>query len=122
MSAEVPGFSRHYAGWRARLDLAPSGWLDGPGALRWRPSLHLGTTHTRTDGPGNRQVRQSDHDGVSSFASRAVAKDLPRSVHGIGASVNAARSEAWNFRMGYAGMVVDGEPVHAAVARLTIRF
>ena len=122
VSAEVPGFSRHYAGWRARLDLAPSGWLDGPGALRWRPSLHLGTTHTRTDGPGNRQVRQSDHDGVLSFASRAVAKDLPRSVHGIGASVTAARSEAWNFRMGYAGMVVDGEPVHAAVARLTIRF
>ena len=122
MSAEVPGFSQRYAGWRAKLDLAPSGWLDGPGTLNWRPSLHLGTTRTHTSGPGRLDVRQSDHEGVLSFASRAVVKGLPRTVHGIGASLVAARSDAWNFRMGYAGMVVDGEPVHAAVARLMIRF
>ena len=122
MSAEVPGFSQRYAGWRAKLDLAPSGWLDGPGTLNWRPSLHLGTTRTHTSGPGRLDVRQSDHGGVLSFASRAVVKGLPRTVHGIGASLVAARSDAWNFRMGYAGMVVDGEPVHAAVARLMIRF
>ena len=122
VSAEVPGFSQRYAGWRAKLDLAPSGWLDGPGALSWRPSLHLGTTRTRTSGPGRLHVRQSDHEGVLSFASRAAVKGLPRTVHGIGASLVAARSDAWNFRMGYAGMVVDGEPVHAAVARLVIRF
>ena len=122
VSAEVPGISQRYAGWRAKLDLAPSGWLDGPGALGWRPSLHLGTTHTRTSGPASLDVRQTDHEGVLSFASRAVVKGLPRTVHGIGASVVAARSDAWNFRMGYAGMVVDGEPVHAAVGRLMIRF
>ena len=122
VSAEVPGFSQRYAGWRAKLDLAPSGWLDGPGTLSWRPSLHLGTTRTRTSGPGRLHVRQSDHEGVLSFASRAAVKGLPRTVHGIGASLVAARSDAWNFRMGYAGMVVDGEPVHAAVARLVIRF
>ena len=122
MSAEVPGFSQRYAGWRAKLDLAPSGWLDGPGALNWRPSLHLGTTRTHTRGPAGLDVRQSDHEGVLSFASRAAVKGLPRTVHGIGASLVAARSDAWNFRMGYAGMVVDGEPVHAAVARLMIRF
>ena len=122
VSAEVPEISQRYSGWRARLALAPSGWLDGPGALNWRPSLHLGTTHTRTSGSGSFQVRQSDHEGVLSFASRAAVKGLPRTVHGIGASVVAARSEAWNFRMGYAGMVVDGRPVHAAVARLMIRF
>ena len=122
VSAEVPGFSQRYAGWRAKLDLAPPGWLEGPGALSWRPSLHLGTTRTRTSGPGRLHVRQSDHEGVLSFASRAAVKGLPRTVHGIGASLVAARSDAWNFRMGYAGMVVDGEPVHAAVARLVIRF
>ena len=120
--AEVPGISQRYAGWRAKLDLAPSGWLDGPGTLNWRPSLHLGTTRTHTSGPSQLNVRQSDHEGVLSFASRAVVKGLPRTVHGIGASLVAARSDAWNFRMGYAGMVVDGEPVHAAVARLMIRF
>ena len=122
VSAEVPGFSQRYAGWRAKLDLSPSGWLDGPGALSWRPSLHLGTTRTRTSGPGRLHIRQSDHEGVLSFASRAAVKGLPRTVHGIGASLVAARSDAWNFRMGYAGMVVDGEPVHAVVARLGIRF
>ena len=122
MSAEVPGFSQRYAGWRAKLHLAPSGWLDGPGTLNWRPSLHLGTTRTHTSGPGRLNVRQSDHEGVLSFASRAVVKGLPRTVHGIGASLAAARSDAWSFRVGYAGMVVDGEPVHAAVARFRMRF
>ena len=122
VSAHVPGFSQRYAGWRAKLDLAPSGWLDGPGALSWRPSLHLGTTRTHTSGPGRLDVRQSDHEGVMSFASRAAVEGLPRTVHGIGASLVAARSDAWTVRMGYAGMVVDGEPVHAAVARLMIRF
>ena len=122
VSAEVPGISQRYSGWRAKLDLAPSGWLDGPRALNWRPSLHLGTTRTHTKGPASLDVRQSDHEGVLSFASRAVVRGLPRTVHGIGASLVAARSDAWNFRMGYSGMVVDGEPVHAAVARLLIRF
>ena len=122
VSAEVPGISQRYSGWRAKLDLAPSGWLDGPGALNWRPSLHLGTTRTRTSGPRRLDVRQSDHEGVLSFASRAVVKGLPRTVHGIGASLAAARSDAWTFRVGYAGMVVDGEPVHAAVARFRMRF
>ena len=122
VSAEVPGFSRRYEGWRAKLDLAPSGWLDGPGALSWRPSLQFSTTRTRTSDPGGFHVRQSDHEGVSSFATRAAVKDLPRTVHGFGASLVAARSNAWSFRMGYAGMMVDGEPVHAAVARLMIRF
>ena len=122
VSAQVPGISQRYSGWRAKLDLAPSGWLDGPGALHWRPRLHLATTRTHTRGPAGLDVRQSDHEGVLSFASRAVVTGLPRTVHGIGASLVAARSDAWNFRMGYAGMVVDGEPVHAAVARLLIRF
>ena len=122
VSAEVPGFSRRYEGWRAKLDLAPSGWLDGPGALSWRPSLQFSTTRTRTSDPGGFHVRQSDHEGVSSFATRAAVKDLPRTVHGFGASLVAARSNAWSFHMGYAGMMVDGEPVHAAVARLMIRF
>ena len=122
VSAQVPGISQRYAGWRAKLDLAPSGWLDGPGALHWRPSLHLGTTRTHTSGPTGLDVRQSDREGVLSFTSRATVKALPRTVHGIGASLVAARSDAWNFRIGYAGMVVDGEPVHAAVARVMIRF
>ena len=125
LRAEVPDVSQRYHGWKAGLDLAPSRWLGGPGglrALRWRPGLHLGTTRTSTRGPSGLDVRQSDKAGVLSFTSRARVQGMPRTVHSIGASLTAMRSDAWRLRMGYAGMVVDGEPVHAAVAAFKVRF
>ena len=120
--AEAPGFSQRYQGWKARLDLAPSGWRDGPGALRWRPGAHLSTTRTRTRGPAWLDVRQSDRSGVLSFTSRARVQELPRTVHAVGASLTAKRSDRLRFRAGYAGMMVEGEPVHGAVAGLSVRF
>ena len=120
--AETPGFSQRYQGWKARLDLAPSGWRDGPGALRWRPGAHLSTTRTRTRGPAWLDVRQSDRGGVLSFTSRARVQELPRTVHAVGASLTAKRSDRLRFRAGYAGMMVEGEPVHGAVAGLSVRF
>ena len=120
--AEAPGFSQRYQGWKARLDLAPSGWRDGPGALRWRPGAHLSTTRTRTRGPAWLDVRQSDRGGVLSFTSRARVQELPRTVHAFGASLTAKRSDRLRFRAGYAGMMVEGEPVHGAVAGLSVRF
>ena len=121
VSAEVPEISQRYSGWRASLALAPTGWLDGPGTLNWRASLHLGTTHTRTSGSGASRWAIRPRRSVELRVPRH-GQGSTRTVHGIGASVVAARSDAWNFRMGYAGMVVDGEPVHGAVARLMIRF
>ena len=125
LRAEVPDVSQRYHGWKAGLDLAPSRWLGGPGglrALRWRPGLHLGTTRTSTRGPSGLDVRQWDKAGVLSFTSRARVQGMPRTVHSIGASLTAMWSDAWRLRMGYAGMVVDGEPVHAAVAAFKVRF
>ena len=122
LRAEVPGISQRYRGWKARLDLAPSGWREGPGALRWQPGAHLSATRTRTRGPAWLDVPQSDRAGVLSFASRARVAGLPRTVHGFGASLAVKRSDTWRFRAGYAGMVVDGEPVHAVVAGLKVRF
>ena len=43
-------------------------------------------------------------------------------VHSLGASVTAMQSDTWRLRVGYAGMVVDGEPIQAALARLHVRF
>ncbi len=67
-------------------------------------------------------LRQSDRAGVLSFTSRARARGMPGTVHALGASVTAMRSEGWRLRLGYAGMEVDGEPVHAVAARLRVRF
>ena len=122
LRAEVPGVSQHYQGWKAALNLAPSGWLEGPRTSRWRPGLHLASMRTRTRGSSMVDVRQSDKAGVLSFSSRARARALPQTVHSFGASVTALRSESWRLRMGYAGIVVDDEPIHAAVARLHVRF
>ena len=112
--------AKHLA--QARLDLAPPGWRDGPGALRWRPGAHLSTPRTRTRVPAWLDVRQSDRGGVLSFTSRARVQALPWTVHAFGASLTAKRSDRLRFRAGYAGMMVDGEPVHGAVAGLSMRF
>ena len=122
LRAEVPGVFQRYQGWKAALTLAPSGWLEGPQALRWRPGLHLASTRTRTQGPAMLDVQQSDKAGVLSFSSQARVRALPQTVHSFGASVSAMRSDSWRLRLGYAGMVVDDEPIHAAVARLHVRF
>ena len=122
LRAEVPALSQRYEGWKAGLALAPSRWLEGPRALRWRPGLHLASTRTRTRGPARLDVHQSDAAGVLAFSSEARARALPRTVHSFGASLSAMRSGAWGLRLGYVGMVVDGEPLRAAVARLRVRF
>ena len=122
LRAEVPGLSQRYRGWKAGLELAPSRWLGRTGALRWRPELHVSTMRTRTADTGVFDLRQSDRSGVLSFTSRARARGLPGTVHALGASVTAMRSEGWRLRLGYAGMEVDGEPVHAVGARLQVRF
>ena len=122
LRAEVPGLSQRYRGWKAGLELAPSRWLGRAGALRWRPTLHVSTMRTRTADTGVFDLHQSDRAGVLSFTSRARARGLPGTVHALGASVTAMRSEGWRLRLGYAGMQVDGEPVHAVAARLRVRF
>ncbi len=122
LRAEVPGLSQRYQGWKAGLELAPSRWLGRAGALRWRPTLHVSTMRTRTADTGVFDLRQSDRAGVLSFTSRARARGMPGTVHALGASVTAMRSEGWRLRLGYAGMEVEGEPVHAVAARLRVRF
>ena len=120
--AGVPAFSQRYHGWKSELRLAPARWLRGPGSLRWRPTLHLYTQRTRTNAPGSLDVMQRDRAGVLSLSSRARVSGLPRTVHGLGATVDAVRSESWRLQLGVAGMRVDGESDQALLARFDVRF
>ena len=106
MRAEVPGLSQRYRGWKAGPELAPSWWLGSEGTLRWRPELHASTMRTRTANAGVFDLLQSDKAGVLSFTSRAWAQWMPGTVHTIGASVTAMRSQAWRLRSGHAGFEI----------------
>ena len=107
---------------RARLRLSPARWWRGPRSLRWRPTLHIYTQRTQTNAPGSLDVMQSDRAGVLSLSSRARVSGLPRTVHGLGATVDAMRSENWRLQFGVAGILADGESDQAVLARLHVRF
>ena len=120
--AEIPAFSQRYHGWKSELRLSPARWWRGPRSLRWRPSLHLYTQRTQTTGPGALEVVQRDRAGVLSLSSRARVSGLPRTVHGLGATVDAVRSKNWRLQLGVAGMRADGETDQTVHARLHVRF
>ena len=120
--AQVPGFSQRYHGWRSELRVAPERWWRGPKSLRWRPALQLYTQRTQTTGLGTLDVSQRDRAGVLSLTSRARVSGLPGTVHGLGATVDAVRSEGWRLQLGVAGMRADGESDRAVLARLHVRF
>ena len=120
--ADVPGFSQRYHGWKSELRLSPERWLRGPRSLRWRPSLHLYSQRTQTTAPDAFEVAQRDRAGVLSLTSGAGVSGLPRTVHGLSATVDAMRSEDWRLQLGVAGMRVDGETNRAVLARLHVRF
>ena len=120
--ADVPAFSQRYHGWKSELRLSPARWWRGPRSLRWRPTLHLYTQHTQTNAPGSLDVTQRDRAGVLSLSTRARVSGLPRTVHGLGATVDAVRSASWRLQLGVAGMQADGKTDRAVLARLLMRF
>ena len=120
--ADVPGYAQRYHGWKSELTVAPSQWLRAPQSVRWRPALHLYTQRTRSVGPGVLDVVQHDRAGVVSLRSRARVSELPGTVHGVGVTVDAVRSESWRLRLGVAGMRADGDTDGALRARLHVRF
>ena len=116
--AEVPEFAQRYQGWKGALRFAPERWLRGPGSLRWRPVVHLYTQRTQSTAPASLEVTQHDRAGVLSLTSRARVSDLPRTVRGLGATVDAVRSENWRLQLRVAGMRTGGDTDRAVLARL----
>ena len=68
-------------------------------------------------------MRQSDKVGAMSFHYDSVLQGIPQSLNllGIGVDVKPSGSPGV-WRLGYAGMQVDGEYQHAAVAAYRMRF
>ena len=47
---------------------------------------------------------------------------MPRTVHGLTATVDALHRAGWRAQLGLAAMRADGESDHAAFARVHLRF
>ncbi len=122
MRAEIPAISQRYTGWKLGMNLTSSDWIQGSGRMSWRPALHLMTMGTDTRGPSSVNMQQSDRLGALDFASQAEVRELPGRVNLFGASVLVKRSDQSNFRIGYAGMEIDGEYQHAVMARYRYQF
>ena len=122
MLAEIPAISQRYTGWKLGMNLTSSDWIQGSGRMSWRPALHLMTMGTDTRGPSSVNMQQSDRLGALDFASQADVRELPGRVNMFGASALMKRSDKSSFRIGYAGMEIDGEYQHAVLARYRYQF
>lgn len=122
-AAEVPGVSQSYTGWRAAMGLTTQRAFELGSGLQWQPTLKLGATRIHTDGADTFAMRHADRVGALEFSTSARAGQMPQTVYGFGAGVNLRGSnEGWRLRVGYAGMIADGEPVHGVMVGFRVKF
>ncbi len=119
--AAVPEIAQRYRGWKAGMRLYPADWLSATRTVRWRPALDLKAMRTRSDA-ATFTLQQSARKGLLSFSSVVRADAMPETLLAVGVSVDVVASEKWRFRVGYAGMLADGEPEHGVGAGLQIHF
>ena len=119
--AAVPEIAQRYRGWKAGMRLYPADWLSVTRTVRWRPALDLKAMRTRSDA-ATFTLQQSARKGLLSFSSVVRADAMPETLLAVGVSVDVVASEKWRFRVGYAGMLADGEPEHGVGAGLQIHF
>ena len=123
LRTEAPGFTQGYHGWKAGLALGTEDWLDGAGALRWRPHLRADYERTTDEGPETLMVRKADRAGVLSFESEERVERLPRETLrlDLGAELRGG-SDAWGVGVGLSSAWTDGAPEHGVQARFSLRF
>ena len=123
MRTDTPGFTQSYHGWKAGLALGTEDWLDGAGALRWRPHLRADYERTTDEGPETLMVRKADRAGVLSFESEERVERLPRETLrlDLGAEFRGG-SDAWGVGVGLSSAWTDGAPEHGVQARFSLRF
>ena len=120
LNAAMPAQTQRYRGWKAGLGFAAD-WRDGPQELKLRPTLNLSAMGVETASDAF-TLRQSDRLGLVSTSSRARLGGAPEMAFGLGAGLEAARSETLSVRVGYSAMLYDGDVHHAAVAGMKLNF
>ena len=121
-NAEMPGLAWNYRGWKVGLNLSPEDMISTRAGLSLKPELQLNSWRIHSDNPGSFHLRQSDRLGVLDFQSRVLARRMPRTVHSLNAGINMKQSDQLRMRIGYTGLLVDDDPVHAVTAQLQMRF
>ena len=123
MRAKVPAYRQSYAGTRLGFSAKSRKWFALSEAVSVKPHLKVSAMRTRSSVNNPVWLRQSDKVGALSFENATVLQGIPKSLNvvGIGTDVKPSSSRGV-WRLGYAGMEVDGEYQHAAVAAYRMRF
>ena len=123
MKAKVPAYRQSYTGFRLGFSAKSRKWLELSDGTSVKPHLKFTAMRTRSSASDPVQMNQSDKVGALSFQYDSVLQGVPESLNllGIGVDVKPSGSHGV-WRLGYAGMEVDGEYQHAAVAAYRMQF
>ena len=123
MRAKIPAYRQSYTGTRLGFSAKSRKWFSLSDAVSVKPHLKITSMRTRASVNDPVWLRQSDKVGALSFENATVLQGIPKSLNvvGIGTDVKPSGSRGV-WRLGYAGMEVDGEYQHAAVAAYRMRF
>ena len=121
-NAEMPGLAWNYSGLKVGLNLSSVDMISTRAGLSLKPELQFNSWRIHSDNPSSFDLRQSDRLGVLDFKSRVLARRMPRTVHSLNAGINMKQSDQLRMRIGYTGLLVDDDPVHAVTAQMQLRF
>ena len=123
MRAKVPAYRQSYAGTRLGFSAKSRKWFELSEAVSVKPHLKVSAMRTRSSVNDPALLRQSDKVGALSFENATVLQGIPKSLNVVGIGTDVKPSDTRGvWRLGYAGMEVDGEYQHAAVAAYRMRF
>ena len=123
MRAKVPAYRQSYTGTRLGFSAKSRKWLALSDAVSVKPHLKVSAMRTRSSVNDPVWLRQSDKVGALSFENATVLQGVPKSLNVVGIGTDVKPSDSRGvWRLGYAGMEVDGEYQHAAVAAYRMRF
>ena len=123
MRAKIPAYRQSYAGTRLGFSAKSRKWFSLSDAVSVKPHLKVTSMRTRASVNDPVWLRQSDKVGALSFENATVLQGVPKSLNVVGIGTDVKPSDSRGvWRLGYAGMEVDGEYQHAAVAAFRMRF
>ena len=123
MRAKVPAYRQSYTGTRLGFSAKSRKWLALSDAVSVKPHLKVSAMRTRSSVNDPVWLRQSDKTGALTFETATVLQGVPKSLNVVGIGTDVKPSDTRGvWRLGYAGMEVDGDYQHAAVAAYQMRF